>query len=76
MDAGTPLDELGTPLTEIPRINCKVSAEVEAMWLEITATDKARANKKNGPRYYPAHTLERLIRADYDLLKAFGSGYK
>lgn len=76
MAAGTPLNELGTPLTEVPRINCKVSDEVKAMWLEITAVDKSKADRKDGPRYYPAHTLERLVRADHDLLKAFGSGYK
>lgn len=49
------------------RIDCLVSKEVKIMWDEIVKTD-AKNSKK---RHYPAHTFERLVRADYEIMKAF-----
>ncbi|EHM3061876.1 hypothetical protein KGA00_002550 [Enterococcus faecalis] len=54
---------------EKARIDCLVSREVKRMWEEIVAKDKEMSEK----RYYPAHTLERMIRADYQIMKAFGT---
>ncbi|MGM9898054.1 MAG: hypothetical protein ACI32W_08890 [Enterococcus faecalis] len=53
---------------EKARIDCLVSREVKEMWEEIVAKDKEMSEK----RYYPAHTLERMIRADYQIMKTFG----
>ncbi|NBA54932.1 hypothetical protein [Enterococcus hirae] len=53
---------------EKARIDCLVSREVKEMWDEIVASDRAKSNV----RYYPAHTLERMIRTDYQIMKAFG----
>ena len=50
------------------RIDCLVSREVKEMWEEIVARDRAESNM----RYFPAHTLERMIRAEYQIMKAFG----
>lgn len=50
------------------RIDCLVSREVKAMWEEIIAKDRVESNV----RYFPAHTLERMIRAEYQIMKAFG----
>lgn len=50
------------------RIDCLVSREVKEMWEEIVAKDKEMSEK----RYYPAHTMERMIRADYQIMKTFG----
>lgn len=55
---------------EKARIDCLVSREVKEMWEEIVAKDKEMSEK----RYYPAHTMERMIRADYQIMKAFGTG--
>lgn len=54
---------------DVRRISCKVSPEVKTMWDEIVATDKLTSKDKK--RYYPARTLERLIRADYQIMKAW-----
>lgn len=50
------------------RIDCLVSREIKEMWEEIVAKDKEMSEK----RYYPAYTLERMIRADYQIMKTFG----
>ncbi|OTN82243.1 hypothetical protein [Enterococcus faecium] len=50
------------------RIDCLVSQEVKRMWQEITENDRSFSSE----RYYPAHTLERLIRAEYQVMKIFG----
>lgn len=65
----TPLEELGAALESI-RISCRVSGETEKMWQEILEHDKMKLKIKG--RYYPAKTLERMIKADYDYMKAFG----
>lgn len=52
------------------RIAFEVSEDVAQMWEEIVCYEKRKADKKK--RYYPAHTMEKLIRSRYDLLKAFG----
>ena len=54
---------------EKARIDCLVSQEVNQMWKEIVAKDKEMSKK----RYYPAHTMERLIRAEYQIMKVFGT---
>lgn len=66
----TPLGESGTPL-ERGRISCKVSGETVKMWQEILEHDKLKLRIKG--RYYPAQTLERMIKAEYDYIQAFGS---
>ncbi|MDT2227937.1 hypothetical protein [Enterococcus faecalis] len=38
------------------------------MWEEIVTKDREISKQ----RYYPAHTLERMIRADYQIMKTFG----
>ncbi|WP_202608783.1 hypothetical protein [Enterococcus hirae] len=38
------------------------------MWHEITENDRQFSSE----RYYPAHTLERMIRAEYQVMKTFG----
>ncbi|EIR4022411.1 hypothetical protein LWX94_002738 [Enterococcus faecalis] len=53
---------------EKARIDCLVSREVKEMWEEIVAKDREISRQ----RYYPAHTLERMIRADYQIMKTFG----
>ncbi|BDC77805.1 MULTISPECIES: hypothetical protein [Bacteria] len=53
---------------EKARIDCLVSREVKEMWEEIVAKDREISKQ----RYYPAHTLERMIRADYQIMKTFG----
>lgn len=50
------------------RIDCLVSRGVKEMWKEIVARDRAESNM----RYFPAHTLERMIRAEYQVMKTFG----
>ena len=50
------------------RIDCLVSQEVREMWEEIVARDRVESNV----RYFPAHTLERMIRAEYQIMKTFG----
>ncbi|OTO02268.1 hypothetical protein [Enterococcus sp. 5B3_DIV0040] len=50
------------------RIDCLVSQEAKRMWEELVARDQVESNV----RYYPAHTLERMIRAEYQLMKSFG----
>lgn len=52
------------------RIYFEVSEEAAAMWGEIVSNEKKKAAKNK--RYYPAHTMEKLIRDRYELLKAFG----
>lgn len=65
---GTHLNKLGTQQKK--RIYFEVSEEAAKMWEEIVSHEKKKAaiNK----RYYPAHTMEKLIRDRYELLKAFG----
>lgn len=53
---------------EKARIYCMVSREAKKMWQEITENDRCFSLE----RYYPAHTLERLIRAEYQVMKTFG----
>lgn len=53
---------------EKARIDCMVSQEVKKMWHEITENDRQFSSE----RYYPAHTLERMIRAEYQVMKTFG----
>ena len=53
---------------EKARIDCLVSREVKEMWEEIVAKDREISKQ----RYYPAHTFERMIRADYQIMKTFG----
>ena len=62
------VNEMVPHVEEKSRIDCLVSREVKDMWNEITARDQAFSEK----RYFPAHTLERMIRAEYQLMKAFG----
>lgn len=69
MEIQLPLEGLETPLESV-RITCRVSGETEKMWQEILEHDKMKLNVKG--RYYPAKTLERLIKADYEYMKAFG----
>lgn len=52
------------------RISFEVSEEVATMWEEIVLLEKKKAAKNK--RYYPAHTMEKLIRDRHELLKAFG----
>ncbi|PQD30696.1 hypothetical protein CUM64_12825 [Enterococcus faecalis] len=48
----------------------EVSEEVAVMWDEIVCYEKSKSNNKK--RYYPAHTMEKLIKSRYELLKVFG----
>ncbi|EGO8395702.1 hypothetical protein ENFAE_25540 [Enterococcus faecalis] len=59
---------LGSHVEEKARIDCMVSKEVKKMWHEITENDRRFSSE----RYYPAHTLERMIRAEYQVMKTFG----
>ncbi|HAP4915467.1 TPA: hypothetical protein IUX93_002872 [Enterococcus faecalis] len=65
---GTHLNKLGTQQKK--RIYFEVSEEAAKMWEEIVSHEKKKAAKNK--RYYPAHTMEKLIRDRYELLKAFG----
>ncbi|MDY5172197.1 hypothetical protein [Enterococcus faecalis] len=65
---GTHLIKSGTQQKK--RIYFEVSEETAAMWVEIVLHEKKKASKSR--RYYPAHTMEKLIRDRYELLKAFG----
>lgn len=58
----------GPHVEEKARIDCLVSREVKEMWEEIVAKDREISKQ----RYYPAHTLERMIRVDYQIMKTFG----
>lgn len=51
------------------RIVALVSNETIEMWNEITESDKQASDE----RYYPSHTLERLIQSEYKIMKAFGT---
>lgn len=55
-------------MEEKAQIDCLVSREVKEMWEEVVAKDREISKQ----RYYPAHTLERMIRADYQIMKTFG----
>ena len=55
---------------EKKRIIFEVSEEIARMWEEIVCYEKSKSHTKK--RYYPAHTMEQLIRSRYELLKAFG----
>lgn len=68
MSAGSHLDNSAPHLNKY-RIDCEVSEETFKMWKEINAADK----KKSKKRYYPAHSLSRIIEADYKILNAFVS---
>lgn len=48
------------------RISCKVSDEAIKMWAEITEMEE----KQSAKRYYPAHTMEKLIKDYYKMVKA------
>ncbi|HHD7898449.1 hypothetical protein [Enterococcus faecalis] len=65
---GTHLNKLGTQQKK--RIYFEVSKEAAKMWEEIVSHEKKKAAKNK--RYYPAHTMEKLIRDRHELLKAFG----
>lgn len=65
---GTHLNKPGTHQKK--RIYFEVSEEAAQMWEEIVCYEKRKSNSKK--RYYPAHTMEKLIRSRYELLKAFG----
>lgn len=65
---GTHLNKLGTQQKK--RIYFEVSEEAAKMWEEIVSHEKKKAAKNK--RYYPAHTMEKLIRDRHELLKAFG----
>ncbi|EGO6085895.1 TPA: hypothetical protein I0H06_RS12335 [Enterococcus faecalis] len=52
------------------RIYFEVPEKAATMWGELVSREKKRAAKNK--RYYPAHTMEKLIRDRYELLKAFG----
>ena len=65
---GIHLNKLGTQQKK--RIYFEVSEEAAKMWEEIVSHEKKKAAKNK--RYYPAHTMEKLIRDRYELLKAFG----
>ncbi|EGO5141058.1 hypothetical protein ACIJDI_002802 [Enterococcus faecalis] len=65
---GTHLNKPGTQQKK--RIYFEVSEEAAKMWEEIVSHEKKKAAKNK--RYYPAHTMEKLIRDRHDLLKAFG----
>lgn len=68
-DSSSPHVNATLPHVEVKtRIDCLVSQEVKAMWEEIVARDRAESNV----RHFPAHTLERMIRAEYQIMKTFG----
>lgn len=69
VDSGSHVDVTAPHVEGKVRIDCLVSKEVKAMWEEIIARDQEMSEK----RYYPAHTMERIIRADYQIMKAFGT---
>lgn len=50
------------------RISCKVSDEAMEMWAEIVGLEE----KQSAKRYYPAHTMEKLIKAHYALVVKAG----
>ncbi|EGO8122165.1 hypothetical protein FAD93_002640 [Enterococcus faecalis] len=52
------------------RISFEVSEEAAKMWEEIVSHEKKKTAKNK--RYYPAHSMEKLIRDRHELLKAFG----
>lgn len=62
------VDQIAPHVEEKVRIDCLVSREVKEMWEEIVASDRAKSNV----RYYPAHTFERIVRGEYQVMKAFG----
>lgn len=63
--SGTHLTETATHLKK-RRIYCEVSEETGKMWDEILVFEEKHSNR----RYYPAHTLEKLIKAHYKIIKA------
>lgn len=69
MNKGSHPNNSGSHQKKKYRIDCEVSEEVFKMWKEITKADQ----KKSKKRYYPAHSLSRLIEAEHRILKAFGS---
>lgn len=62
---------LGTSATHLSkrRIVCEVSEEVAQMWDELVHYEKT--HNQSNKRYYPAHTMEALIKSRYEILKAF-----
>lgn len=52
------------------RISFEVSEEVATMWGELSYLKRKRLQKTRNTT--PAHTMEKLIRDRYELLKAFG----
>lgn len=65
-ETGANLDESGSHLNN--KITCKVSDEARLMWEKIVEYEKKHSPKKK--RYYPAHTMEKLIKAHYELIEA------
>lgn len=66
--SGSHVDVIAPHVEEKVRIDCLVSREVKEMWNEIVANDQELSEK----RYYPAHTMERMIRSEYQVMKTFG----
>ncbi|EOA8345823.1 hypothetical protein EIC74_RS12290 [Enterococcus hirae] len=67
-DSAPHVNPIAPHVEEKARIDCMVSREVKEMWHEITENDRCFSSE----RYYPAHTLERMIRAEYQVMKTFG----
>lgn len=67
-NSGPHVNPTAPHVEEKARIDCMVSKEVKKMWHEITENDRRFSSE----RYYPAHTLERMIRAEYQVMKTFG----
>ncbi|MBO1103671.1 hypothetical protein [Enterococcus hirae] len=67
-DSAPHVNPIASHVEEKARIDCMVSREVKEMWHEITENDRRFSSE----RYYPAHTLERMIRAEYQVMKTFG----
>ncbi|EMF0420774.1 hypothetical protein IL099_001674 [Enterococcus hirae] len=67
-DSSPHVDLIAPHVEEKVRIDCLVSREVKEMWDEIVARDREKSNV----RYYPAHTFERIVRGEYQVMKAFG----
>lgn len=55
------------------RLTLTVTKEAKQMFLELVAMDE-KAHKVDGKpgRFFPGHTLERMIRNDYTIRKTFG----
>lgn len=67
-DSSPHVNLIAPHVDEKVKIDCLVSREVKEMWDEIVVNDRA----KSKVRYYPAHTFERIVRGEYQVMKAFG----